>query len=93
MNIETRHIIDKVEIDENTKTIGVRTRMQKWVVTLEGEMLVQDNAGYHRVCLEPGNWAAADQYSVRNYADMLWTQEVIDAWVFIQSQNLTRRAS
>lgn len=91
MNIETRHVIDKVEIDENTKSIGVRTRMQKWVVSSEGEILVQDNAGYHRVCLEPGNWSGADQYGVRNYADMLWTQGVIDAWNSIQAQNSVRR--
>lgn len=91
MNIDIRHVTDKVEIDENTKTIGVRTRTQKWVVSAEGEILVQDNAGYHRVCLEPGNWAGADQYGVRNYADLVWTQDAIDTWNALQSQNAVRR--
>jgi len=91
MNIEIRHVTDKVEIDENTKTIGVRTRTQKWVVSAEGEILVQDNAGYHRACLEPGNWAGADQYGVRNYADLVWTQDAIDAWNALQTQNSIRR--
>ena len=91
MNIEIHHVTDKVEIDENTKTIGVRTRTQKWVVSAEGEILVQDNAGYHRVCLEPGNWAGADQYGVRNYADLVWTQDAINAWNALQSQNAVRR--
>lgn len=87
MIVETRHIVDKVEIDENTKSIGVRTRLQKWVVNSGGEqLLVQDNAGYHRICLEPGNWSAADEYGVRSYADLVWTQEAIDAWNTTQNQ-------
>ena len=91
MNIETRHVIDKVEIDENTKTIGVRTRIQQWVVSSEGEILVQDNAGFHRVSLSPGDWSGADANGVRNYADLVWTQSAIDAWNAIQAQNSSRR--
>jgi len=91
MNIETRHVIDKVEIDENTKTIGVRTRIQQWVVSSEGEILVQDNAGFHRVSLNPGDWSGAESHGVRNYADLVWTQSAIDAWNVIQAQNSSRR--
>lgn len=91
MNIETRYVVDKVEVDENTKSIGVRTRAQKWVVGSEGEVLVQDNAGFHRVSLEPGNWSGADRYGVRAYADLVWTQEAVDAWNAISSQMSSRR--
>ena len=91
MIVETRHVVDKVEIDENTKSIGVRTRLQKWVTSSEGEMLVQDNAGFHRISLRPGDWSGADQYGVRSYADLAWTRESIDAWDAMQAQNASRR--
>lgn len=90
MEIITRYIVDKVEIDENTKSIGVRSRAQRWVLSENSELLVQDNAGYHRVSLDPGDWSGADRYGVRNYADLVWTQEVVDAWNLFQSQNSVR---
>jgi hypothetical protein len=80
MQIQERHVLDHCQIIEESKCILVRTRIQKWVISGDEEMLVQDNAGYHRVTLNPGNWADAVKYDVKKYADVIWTEDVVDEW-------------
>lgn len=80
MEIQTRYVLDLCEIEESTKNIRVRSRMQKWVVSGTNEILVEDNSGLHRIVLHPGDWSGADQWDVRKYADIIWTQDVINSW-------------
>lgn len=80
MEIVTRYALDSCQIVESTKCILVRSRVEKWVVSGAEEMLVDNNSHFHRITLSPGNWSGADQWGVRKYADVVWTQEAIDAW-------------
>lgn len=80
MEIVTKYALDSCQIVESTKCILVRSRIEKWVVSGNDEMLVDNNSHFHRITLSPGNWSGADQWGVRKYADVVWTQDVIDAW-------------
>jgi len=80
MEIVTRYALENCQIVESTKCILVRSRVEKWVVSGTEEMLVESNAHFHRTTLSPGDWAGADKWGVRQYADVAWTQEVIDSW-------------
>lgn len=87
MEIVTRYVLDRCEIEQQWKTINVRSKAQKWVVSNGQELLVETFSSLHRVVLEPGDWTGADTWGVREYANVAWTQNVIDAWnVKISSQ-------
>jgi hypothetical protein len=87
MEIVIRYVLDRCEIEQTWKTINVRSKAQKWVVSNGQELLVETFSSLHRVVLEPGDWEGADKWGVREYANVAWTQNVIDAWnVKISSQ-------
>ena len=80
MEIVTRYSFDLLEIENTWKTISVRSKVEKWVVDGENEMLVDANTAFHRITLTPGDWQGAEAWDVTDYATVAWTQEVIDAW-------------
>jgi hypothetical protein len=80
MEVVMKYALDRVEVEQTWKTINVRSRVQKWVKNGADEMLVEPNAGLHRVVLNPGDWAGADKWGVRSYADIAWGADVISAW-------------
>lgn len=80
MKIENRYALASCSIEEPYKTINVRSRIEQWVVQGAEEVRLDTVGGLHRISLSPGDWAGADQWGVRAYADVAWTPEVVDAW-------------
>ncbi len=80
MKLIEKYVLHSCHIIEDTKVIAVKSRIQKWVVSGDEEILVENNAGLHRLMLAPGDWTGADKMGVRQYADLVWTDEVINAW-------------
>jgi hypothetical protein len=87
MEIKERYVLEWCQIIESTKVIAVRSRKQKWIVSGNEEMLVENNAGIHRTMLAPGDWIGANKWGVRQYADLVWTEEVISVWLTNNSQS------
>lgn len=80
MEIFIKYSLDLFELENTWKTISVRSRIEKWVTINGQDVLVEPNAGFHRISLSPGDWDGADAWGVRDYANICWTPEVIDAW-------------
>lgn len=79
MDIVKKYVLDRVEIEQQWKSIGVRHRIVKFVTDGSTEIEVGFD-GLHRISLDPGDWDGANKWSVRAYADIAWTPEVIAAW-------------
>ena len=80
MHVEVRYVLDSCTVQGPWMVINVRSRIQQWVVNGAEELKLDAPEGLHRISLNPGDWAGADQWGVREYANIAWTQEVIDAW-------------
>ena len=80
MEIITKYALDLFEIENTWKTISVRSRIQKYVSINGVETLIDGNVGFHRITITPGDWSGADFWGVRDYANICWSQDVIDAW-------------
>lgn len=80
MEIITRYILDRCEIETTWKTISIRSKIQRWVVNGAEEMLIEPEAGFHRNVLEPGDWAGATLWEVTDYATVAWTNQAVSDW-------------
>ena len=80
MQVENRYVLASCSIEEPYKTINVRSGIEQWVVNGSEALKLDTVGGIHRISLSPGDWAGADQWGVRHYADLVWTPAVIDAW-------------
>ncbi len=80
MALEEVKVIDKIEVVENG-TLQVRevTRILK-----DGEQIAQT---YHRWVFAPGSDVSEMPANVQAIASVVWTQEVIDAYINSQTQN------
>ncbi len=80
MALEEVKVIDKIEVVENG-TLQVRevTRILK-----DGEQIAQT---YHRWLFAPGSDVSEMPANVQAIASVVWTQEVIDAYINSQTQN------
>lgn len=79
MEIVKKYVLDRVEIETQWKSISVRHRVVKFVTDGASEIEVGFD-GLHRIVLNPGDWAGADKWDARAYADVAWTADVIAAW-------------
>ena len=80
MEIITRYILDRCEIETTWKTISIRSKIQRWVVNGAEEMLIEPEAGFHRNVLEPGDWDGASLWGVTDYAAVAWTEQAVSDW-------------
>jgi len=80
LTVITKYVLDRFEIENEWKTISVRSVIQRWVTDGTTETLVEPRQGYHRVVLSPGDWTGAARWGVRQHANIIWTNAVITAW-------------
>jgi cell division FtsZ-interacting protein ZapD len=79
MALEEVKVIDKIEVMENgTLQVREATRILK-----DGEQIAQT---YHRWVFAPGFDVSEMPANVQAIASVVWTQEVIDAYINSQTQ-------
>jgi hypothetical protein len=74
MSLEKIKKIDKIEIVGDYKILQVREAI---VVEENG---VELSSSYHRWSFTPGDDVSSQPDEIKNIANLLWTQEIIDAY-------------
>ncbi len=74
MALEKTIKIDKIEIVGDYKSLQVRTAT---IVSEDGDEL---SRSFHRESLDPGADVSGKDQQIIDLANLLWTQEIIDAY-------------
>ena len=87
MELTKQKVQDKIEIVSEHKHIQVRYAIQ----ILEDGVIISST--FEREVISCGDWDKAVQHNLKEIADAVWTQEIIDSFLQLKNQNQTQDES